>query len=145
VAEGRKAVYGSVRRFLLLAYVPQQIRQFTSDAIASEPAADLLKSYSECMEAGGYPGLGNPGQTRERAEKLFGSRPAFGRASQPETHLAVADARCQKGLDVYQTLEGLTLTTASNWLAENSATLTELQDVLRESLRRAKALTSRGG
>lgn len=140
VAEGRRAVYGSVRNYLQLFYFPQQIAAFGQAAVDAPEVEDARSQYRACMRQAGFQVAG-PSDAVDRAEQLFGgSRPPGSAPGDEERAMAVADARCRLMSRIHDALEAALVREASAWLNEHEGEILALADLQRAALSRARRI-----
>lgn len=140
IARGRAAVYGSVRNFLRMFYLPQGIRAFGQDALTELRVRAALEEYSQCMVTQGF-GVRSPSDSSELAQQRFGGR--SGPPSRAEIKMAFRDARCQERSAFLDVLDEALLETAAAWLQGNEAELQLLAELQRDSEDRAREILSR--
>ncbi len=142
IAEGRKAVYGSVENALRLQEFGNEILPFTSEAVESDEVQDAADEYAGCMEAEGYQ-VATPGQALQQATERFaggldGVAPA--KASPAERSMAVADAICQQRSSINAVMEDQLFVAASDWLNENEGQILGYAELQRDALKRAQRI-----
>jgi hypothetical protein len=141
ISEGRQAVYGSVRDYLILSYEPQAIRRdlfggFDSIMRNSDVRASL-SGYTACMARFGYV-VRNPSQARRIAEKLFGQ--LQGRAGIVERRMALRDARCQRPWRPYETVSDALFQSGADILRAHASDVRSLHTILLASVERARSI-----
>lgn len=140
VAEGRKAVYGSVRAYLRLFYYPQQVARFGEEALADGSVRDALSRYAACMRDAGYE-VESPSEAADLAEQRFGGTRSVGsEPSDEERAMAVADARCQEASRFHEALDAALVRAASGWLKDHEGEILALADLQRDALARAEEI-----
>lgn len=140
VAEGLRAVYGSVRNYLRLFYFPQQIGAFGQAALDAPEVGDALSQYGACMREAGFD-VASPSDAVDLAEQLFGgSRPPASAPGDEERAMAVTDARCRLTSGFHDALEAALVREASAWLSEHEGEVLALADLQRAALSRARRI-----
>lgn len=137
IAEGRGAVYGSVRSFLKLQYQWQGILGFSEDASRDPVVEEALDTYSSCMKEAGYD-VEEPDAALKLAREQFGgTRPVNGPVSDAERAMAVADATCQVRSGIAKAYDNALIRAASAWLNEHEGEIIVLADIQNAALARA--------
>lgn len=139
VAEGRKAIYGSVANALRITQFSNEMLSFSTEAVESAKVKDALAVYAGCMDAEGYD-VATPGQARTEAFKRFAGDDGVAPASVTleERSMAVADAVCQKRSDINAVLDEQILIAASEFLNENEGQILGYGDLQQNALERAQ-------
>lgn len=124
VASGRAAVYGSVRSYLRAWYWPQVLRagllEYLPLAVASAEVRAAQARYSRCMTSAGY-AVRDPRHAHEIARSRFSDEER--KPSAAEVRMAVADARCQRRSEIYETVQSALLAEGDGFLLQHDADL----------------------
>lgn len=131
VADARRAVHGSVRNWLTLAYLPQELNATAADL--HEHLAETDARYRSCMHDRGQR-VEFPQDPITLAERL----PKAERAV-----LADADRACQRQTQVVERYLDALGGESRQWAQANADVLTAAANTTRESLARARAVLER--
>jgi len=142
VAKARSETYGSIRNWLLLHGLPQDLNLTASDAYDDLRVRAALDVYASCMKDKDYH-LSYPDEARqlaqEHAESSIRGDEAVRREPSPdEIAIAIADAQCQRASairDIYMHAfeEG-----AASWLSANADLVREAAGILNDAVDRAR-------
>lgn len=146
VAEGRRAVYGSVRNFLRVWYEPQviyrRLQRFYDNAIHGADVYSAVVAYAECMRAAGFD-ISDPGEAWQTAYSLFARRGS--EHSKREKTMAIADAKCQRSSAVYEAMSGSLARSGRRLLNRHVLRLDGLLEIQHRALVRALGVVRRQG
>lgn len=141
IADGRRAVYGSVRNFLILWYGPQviraQIQPYFREAARTANVRIAASSYASCMRTAGFRAA-TPRDAWETASARFGHDGA--KVSLAERNMAMADARCQARSRIFETMSHSLEESARAILQQRAGQLEMMTEVQRSSVFRASAV-----
>jgi hypothetical protein len=141
IADGRHAIYGSVRNYLILWYGPQviraQIQPLFREAARTADVRIAASAYSRCMRAAGFRAA-SPRDAWERASARFANDGA--KVSRAERGMAMADARCQARSRIFETLSHSLEQAASAILLRRAGALEAMTEIERSSVLRASAV-----
>lgn len=142
-ADADRAVYGSVENALKIQNFVNELGG-QSQAFLGEAEASLhtpLDNYTTCMSDAGYSVTGL--NADQLALDLFGKYRLPGEPpSGDEQELALIDYDCQEKAGFASTLNQVFLDRAASWISENEAHILGLQELLSQSLDRARAIVN---
>lgn len=136
------AVYGDLKTYLEVSYISTQSRDALQDLdIGSLPEViEPVKLYAKCMNKAGY-SVGSLSDTAALAQAEFGeSRSSDEPPIGAELSLAVQDFKCQESVQLRETLNGVFLQRASNWIGDNEATILRWGELKAAAMERAKQI-----
>ncbi len=145
VARARIIVYGSLRHYAALTYVPQGIRlrllEQLDAALLTGRVQEAVSTYAACMRSAGYPAE-TPRDAWLVARRRFGEE---SEVSAAQRRMAVADARCQTESAIYGEISRGLAREGRRVLLENRARLRRLMRLRWAALARARRITHHGG
>jgi hypothetical protein len=143
-AEAERAVYGSVKNYLLVTNFINDTYGFR-DRIEHRAVLDAAtKTYSSCMSDAGYT-VSDPLAAEELAQQRFGpSRTPDDPPSQSERSMAIADATCQAKSGINRDYSQAFTEALSSWMNDHEGEILGLRDLEAEAKQRAERIVSRG-
>lgn len=133
VADARRAVYGSVRAWLTLVYVPQELNATAAELYHRGPVAEAITRYRACMNELGQP-IEYPQDSMGLAERL---------PKQDRSRLAAADQACQERTQVVEHYLDALVSESGEWAEANADVLVDAAATTRDSVQRARAVLER--
>lgn len=161
VSAARKAVYGSVENFILIARFPAYLFGYGSEIYEDSRFQSAQTLYASCMKGAGYDVSGT-GEAIDLARVRFGTSPAVASRNKPmvpessgaglassspgaivsddERRMAVTDATCQQSSGIYASWDEAGFAAASSWIDRNAVEILTLRRIQLRSIGRANRL-----
>ncbi len=141
VAEARTAVYGSVKAWLLLFYLPQDLNAAGAHTSFDQSVMAANGRYRSCMTGRGHP-VSFPQEAVALAQHTV--HPGVAEPSLEELVIATADAECQQSSAIVAvTLDSLERI-AAQWITANAELVEHAGTIVTGSLPRAIAILAGG-
>jgi hypothetical protein len=139
VAEARERIYGSVKNFLTVFYLPQGALTDLRNVEKETEVKEALARYEGCMKAAGY-SVGFPQAARELAESYYRGRPSpHNRPAARELQIATSDGRCRSSSGLSQAYAKAAERRAARWIREHEAEIVSAGDIQLAASKRAVA------
>ncbi|MBW3084478.1 hypothetical protein KEM60_00666 [Austwickia sp. TVS 96-490-7B] len=143
LAEGRKKIYGSVKTYLWITNISQDIRTAVGDIRTSPRMMAANVSYLTCMTHKGVSTTGLSNTLDIAREKFASSRAAHEPPGAEEISMAIADAECQQSAELAKVANEAIVHQGAQWIQDHEKQILDIAAARKEALARAKSTLNR--